>query len=342
MWCTDNRVIKTTIVLAFLFVCCGCVTPSGPRTQSFPEMAPGSTMPWFTPKVPLHSLRFVYALNGRLYMELSQRQDMLSDDVLASFPDLVDWEHEDSVYAANGILPLPLQQQLMKKLPEELGESYCLYYPESNTVEMRELEAVGLRPTGDGFFAGLWGRLGGNTDLQPDDTFSYRPVAIAFRSACLAHAETLEPPFEQVELDLVSMRKMFQPLVTTDEILKVTPIGYMYIEYPDKTMLLARLKGHFKEWLVCLWKNGQTWEPAVFSPWESPLEQIEGGESCGAPNDTKLFLLPDIDGDGSNELLVWTTTSIIYKLKEWGTTDSDGSWKKQYRMEEISRTYFGA
>ena len=49
-----------------------------PRSASgLPATAPGSTLAFFSPKVPLHDLRFVYAIDGRLYTDLSQRQYML-------------------------------------------------------------------------------------------------------------------------------------------------------------------------------------------------------------------------------------------------------------------------
>ena len=79
----------------------------------------------------------------------------------------------------------------------------------------------------------------------------------------------------------------------------------------------------------------------MFSPWESPLERIEGGEACGEPFDTKVFLLPDLDGNGSNELFVWTTTSRIYAIRTRWAKDGPRPMNKQYRLEEISRTYFG-
>ena len=101
--------------------------------------------------------------------------------------------------------------------------------------------------------------------------------------------------------------------------------GKMYVAYPKETLLLAKARGRDMTWLVCLCRNEEAWEPVMFSPWESPLERIEGGEACGEPFDTKVFLLPDLDGNGSNELFVWTTTSRIYAIRTRWAKDGPSS-----------------
>jgi len=335
-------VVRSALLLTCVVCVSGCVSTPLSASPPLEEAAARGTLDWFAPKAALTSLRFVYAIDGRCYMELSNPQRMVDRDLCARYPDETDPDGA-GLWASHGVPGKRMQRRLASRIPEDVGDTYCLYYPDTHEVKMRRIEAIGFRPTGDGWFSGLWARLDGTPSRQPEEAFEYRPVALAFASGVAARAKDLTPPMPRVTLDQDRLRALLQPSVEIyrERIEAFSLVGGMYIDYPETTGLLVRAKGDDTEWFACLWHDGDTWEPAVFYPWEMPLEQTEGGEACGLPNDTKLFLLPDLDGDGSNEVLVWTTTTRLYRLQEWHDRAEDGTWEKAYRLVEVARTYFG-
>jgi len=357
-----SGVVPLCCFLLILLVAC-----SAPRNDSAPPAAQrGSegvgetrssvihdTLGFFSPKVDLHELRFVFFYSGRLFVELSENQEMLLDRLKATYPS---FSIEDHGFMADDLSP-EHQKFVFQNIPEAVGDKYSVLYLKSLRSEGRTLSGIALYPTGDGGFRGFLGLLKGTMD-QGDRIGDRLVVGLAFKSAKKASAKQMHSDEIGQERKSAITKFIHSRLVGTDP--RFVRWAGIYVEYPSiqgvatVVELMSARYGRRIKYLFCVIEGQDNPEGLLIVPFkESPgvlgteergslCFEDPGGETDTTPGKSELFILPDLDGDGANELLVVSTVSRLFQMaREMLFDDKTGTHREQYLMKEIRSVYFG-
>lgn len=314
-----------------------------------------STLSYFSPKVDLSAIRFVFSQDGRLYVELSYAGTMLYEDFKLSFPDFS--ENELSSMFAD-FLSLPQQRFVFENIPDGLGDRYCVLFPDSLRCELLTVSGVTLRPTFEGGFWGFMGMLDGEFSDLPERG----PVAIAFKSTRTGKAKKLgnrvidETKRTQIAQYLSSLRAegklkpVYRPGVTeflrrvdegelkiVDES-KATPYlrrlrgegklevvdgRRIFLQYPDVKGVIARVDIEKRRFLFCLLEEGDTFHVVPFprdftysysAPEGSIVIHDPDGQTDISVRHGEVVILPDLDGNGGNELLLRAPVKALFNI----------------------------
>jgi hypothetical protein len=333
--------------------------------------ADDSTLPYFSPKVDLSALRFVFSGESRLYVELSYDGWMLYEDFKLSFPDF-DENELPGIFA--DFLSLPQQRFVFENIPDGLGDRYCVLFPDSLRCRLLTLSGVTLRPTFEGGFWGFMGILDGEFSDLPDRG----PVAIAFKSGRKGKAKKLgnqvidEAKRTQIAQYLSSLRAegklkpVYRPEVTeflrrvdagevkiVDEA-KATPYlrhlrgegklevvdgRRIFLQYPDVTGVIARVDIEKRRFLFCLLEEGDTFRVVPFpkdfsysysAPEGSIVIHDPDGQTDISVRHGEVVILPDLDGNGGNELLLRAPVEALFSIVR-----DHSSWQPRYVIEVV-------
>ena len=97
----------------------------------------GSTTEYFSPKVSVESMRFLFAENGEYFCELDTPQSML-------FEGLIPLPYKD--YNVEATMKNPVAPEsgkwVLDRIPESIGDSYTLFFPDSFTFESSAFAGV--------------------------------------------------------------------------------------------------------------------------------------------------------------------------------------------------------
>jgi hypothetical protein len=331
-----------------------------------------STLEFFSPKIDLSCIRFVYQWDTGFYVELSNEQSMIKDDFTAAFPDL-SFEACDDLFYGNKQMTKKQKRYLQDHIPETLREQYAVYFPGIRQTGVFNLSAFLPKPRGaagsHGFFGKLEARKGTVPPTLPKDGDIGRDVtALAFPcNVTPGIAKAMDEPVTDPE----TIVRVAQVLSRVEEFKEqsVYECRRIYFEYPDVKGYIAHVRGaitampfnsdgtplpektytYHPSYLFCLVDFNGTLELAPFEK-EDSVEyadygglMIEIGDDDGpacdtTPWNTRVHVLPDLDGDRACELFIDTTVAQIFRIEH----RYDSTKKKFYRaLVLVQSSYYG-
>ena len=329
---------------------------AGPVPVSGDETVYGynSTLAHFSPKTNLSALRFVWFEEGRLYVELNQDARMLYEDFKLAFPDF----DEDELPGIFKSFLSPSQQCFVfANIVEAPGDRFCVFFPHSLRCESLTLSAVTLCPTFEGGFWGFMGILDGDFKELPERW----PVALAFKSTrkCKAKrlgdetvdesgrtriAQYLQNLLAEVDLRSIRPRHVATLLGKVEERkLEIVDARHIFLAYPDVRGVVTQVRIEDMHYLFCLLDEGDTFRVIPFpkdfeyshrAPKGSIVIHDADGETDVSVRHGEMLILPDLDGNGGNELLLRAPISALFGI----VRDDFSSWQPRYVIE-IVRTF---
>jgi len=369
--------LRSLIILMLSVLNCAQNTDAKPSTVAPKDdirqivHADDSTLSYFSPKVDLSAIRFVFSQEGKLYVELSYDGRMLYEDFKLSFPDFNENELP-GIFA--DFLSLPQQRFVFETIPDSLGDPYCVLFPDSLRCKLLTLSGVTLRPTFEGGFWGFMGMLDGEFSDLPERG----PVAIAFKSTRKGKAMKLgnqvidETKRTQIAQYLSGLRAegklkpVYRPEVTeflrrvdegglkiVDES-KATPYlrglrgegklevvdgRRIFLQYPDVKGVIARVDIEKRRYLYCLLEEGDTFRVVPFprdftysysAPDGSIVIHDPDGQTDISVRHGEVVILPDLDGNGGNELLLKAPVDALFSIVR-----DHSSWQPRYVIEVL-------
>lgn len=355
---SSRSVLLITTAASVVLLASGQAFTQG--TDPAPAGGDKHTLEYFSPKVDLGELRFVFHRNGRLFVELSLPQEMLLDSFVASGRTVPPFLEHGGMCED---LPPNDQEYVFRNIPEARGQKYSVLFYESSHCETRTLSGLTLYPTGDGGFRGFLGVLDGRAPepkLIGDDYL----VGLAFNSDTPAKARRM--PAGEIDESrraaiarFVRRRLCAVDLALLDQSVqspKFREWVEIFVEYPtlratlvvvEFTKLEFERERHIK-YLFCVLEQAEGFALIPFT--QSPRHafdaglyyQDDGGQTDVTPVCSELFVLPDIDGNGAHELLVVSTISQLFQLTH-GMVHNIETGKAEYQpfWREIRRVYFG-
>lgn len=349
-----GRHLGFTVGLVCLFVAsffCGVVNAEAESEED--------TLEFFTPKIDLGNIRFAYACRRDPKIELSNEQVMLQAGFEERFPKLKREKLTEQEYEeVTEMLSRRQQRFVFDRITEWRGQRYCLFFPDRLELGLFRLEGIALKPTGDGGLYGFWGRLKhvAGADFREAGPADYCGQPLAFPCHTLRgharpmHKEIADPNSFSALLPTISEHSELEaPLI-----LKCTEF---YLKYPSEKGYLVHVQGdkidgdsrYQQTVLYCLAKIGAGFQLVPF-----PDDGMTGSEKDGGwlldmakegpsydltPYDSKVYVLPDMDGDGGCEIYVVSTVSSVFRVVQEGYSYKTKEW--HHRIKLVTETYFG-
>ena len=356
-----RSVLLFTAAVTVVFLASGQAFPQ----DTGPAPADGNkhTLKYSSPKVALRDLRFVFSEKGRLFVEFMHSQWMVADALIEAHPEFSYDDHERMA----DVLPVEAQRFVFQHIPETLGDEYNVFFPKSFEWQRRALSGVALHPFWQGFMGVLSGAAPEGSRCREDYGFAPLIVGLAFRSAKEALARQM--PHDAISEARKSRIAGFitKKLAGGDpEFLPWVDISVarpkfikwieIFIGYPNVKAVLTVVEvnnapntagGETAQYLFCILerKGGP-----VIVPFDQGAEQaVIGGallyedeETDTSPRDSELFILPDLDGNGGEELLVVSTVSALFTIVSTEDTFREVDERKvKYFVKEVQSAYFG-
>jgi hypothetical protein len=338
-----------------------------PSQAELPTAQAGTcTLPFFAPKIGLPDVHFVYVWKTGAFIELSSEQSMLLDEFLETYPDVSPDTHTPFVSDSR---PLSKKQQhyLSERIPEAIGERYAVYFPDRCETGTYTLNGFVLKPTGDGAFRGFLGRLkpAKGADLPGfafSDTGWRAPLCLAFPCGVVrGRPSRMDEEVAEPE----TLGRVAEVLREVNDFREQTLVSCrrFFLEYPKKRGYLAQVKGaltprdregkpvldatYHPTILFCLAEQAGQLVMVPF-PKDRSVEyeqsgglliEVNDGPACDtSPADTRVYVLPDLDGDGACEFLVDTTVMQFFEFRnKYCRETHEFSW--QIRL--VKESYFG-
>ncbi len=304
------------------------------------------TFEFFSPKVDLGALRFVFGSNDKLYTELNSDQENLFEEYVARFQ----WEDLYARYTSIDV-PLPPDDDaaMMKRIPEQPGDPNTVILFDGGRFIDAKLLGLTLYGSGDGY-RGFLGRLDalGYTGNSGDENY-LRPVGLSLPYRL--NAETRRYKELPAKPMTPEVQKALEEIVAkVNETDKATLLSSatIYYRYPRLSGVCARfsLEGKDSQVVYAFYKEqGIAWRICPFEMDDSHDQSAGGGilefdenSTHFSFRDVELHALPDSDGDGSSEImLVSEYRSILFSLDNKYVSHGD------YQLSFVERRsiYFG-
>jgi hypothetical protein len=356
------------IVIGILAVLAGCTASESPETsESGASQSATDTEAMFSPKISLDRLRFVYHWETGLFMELKDEQAALLDEFLITFPDVGPDTHAPFLKDEER-LTTDQQQFLAERIPEKIGGRYCVYFPDQTSAALYQLSEYALKPTGDGGFRGFLGKLtptaGPVAEVEAPSQGEWPGLtAVAFLSNTTPSkpAPVSEPVTDTATLESIRMKLDKVKELRNQDLYECSKF---YLSYPDSVGYLAKVHGEIgwtesgeaslqreishPSYLFCLARVENGYRLVPF-PQDSmfPAEPFGGlmievsdypGANDLSPGNTKVYVLPDLDGDGSSEMLIDTTVMQLFRFMK---KENELNLSAEWAIELVMESYFG-
>ena len=298
----------------------------------------------------IEKVRFVFASKGTLFCELSSTYESL-----LSLRNAPEWPHIDGDWFTKNLNPAS-QSWVFDQIPESNNDSYCIFDPEKLRTEQRRIDGVAVQATtsiGAYFFMGTLGET--NYYDNPDEAGG-RVIAITMGRTCprldLARLQQYSKP---VLTDGIVETILTSPVHNPGTQLRILTAKRVYFSYPTNEGVVVVLEDeqHGFDYMYFLIRRKEgAWMivPITTTTW---MESIGGGgvvyrehhpEHHFALMDPRLYVLPDLDGDGSDEILI--TSRTIAELCSIGRSTNDENsgamLDREFTVREVREIYFGA
>lgn len=201
----------------------------------------------------------------------------------------------------------PMNERALALVKPNLGDSYCVI-PAGRT----EVESLSLTGAGNGGVTGFVGIL--EEPAEPVESKWFRPIGIALQHEdCEFETEELSIPEDAHD----SLKTFARDELLADRLNRVVPF---YIDRPNRLGALLNLTFADRDVLIGAFQNAEgAWKsipfpaPVVPDPNGFVLENPEG-ENDVAPHDSAVYMMPDIDHNGTNEIFIQSTVSFLFTL----------------------------
>lgn len=287
----------------------------------------------FTPHAGLQSVRFGYVEQGRVACELSDDYKAIYD-VLEKNPEYSDNNHDP--YVAD--LSADDRDYAVKHVMENIGDIYTLFFPQTYTFSQARLSDLTLLFTGLGTYGGIMGIL---DVADPSGLPENESTVLVFPTdfAERARASKPERPAETSSVYQGAKQFLSDVLSEEPEILRVeflsTRDGLVFL-----AVLLRRLLDD-NTYLYCVCLEDGAWKTISPDPCAESCDNtncmfiskdkigviVDSGRSDThvAMSSGELYILPDIDGDGFNEVFSHANAYDILSEISSNTSRTGGS-----------------
>lgn len=296
------------------------------------------------PKVKLENIRIAFSSKDSLYFDLSGDYTPLTNTYFKEHPS---WEPESERLTPG------IQKAFFESIKEKPGEKFLILNPFSLETCRVELSELILRAnTGD--WTGVQGMVKSTPAVARFKSSFYDPhgevwkdgLVLPERRAVRLKREVSEHTSSSDVGEMLDLIRKSDELEAPEHV----DTRNVFFRFPNVRATLLRVRGkdiyqdEFKtrkvfpepyEYVYLFAKDGAGWREVPFrdpNGFYSAKKLVEGGEYCGAPYNTRIAILPDLDHDGGEEIFFSTTETELFALRAF-----DG-W---YRAELSAGIYFG-
>lgn len=205
-----------------------------------------------------------------------------------------------------------MRNRAIELVQPNIGDSYCVVFTNPATAETLSFANIGFMPDGGGGVSGFVGIL--ENPEEPVQNEWLRPIGIALhREECDFETDELSIPENARE----SLKTFAKDELLADRLNRVTPF---YIDRPNRMGALLNLTFADRDVLIGAFQNEHgAWTPIPFPTPVVPdangfvLENPDGANDV-APYDSAVYVMPDVDHNGANELFIQSTVSFLFTL----------------------------
>ncbi len=295
----------------------------------------------FPSKTPLSEVRFVLCNEGRLFTELTEEYDKVLEPFVESDSDLALLDEG----FMNTRLDRSIQDRVFASIREKAGDVYSVLLLDGFICRSNTLRGTAVISSGDGY-RGFVGAL----DEYPRELTwrgSDRQVCgLSFKGTVgiLGGIAPSKPSPRSDDDEIV--REACSFLSLSNGHLQFT--WDVYCRFPNDKGVLAVVRDNStgNEFLQPMMKSGSTWLPLSmkrttgeeYGNFEYLTANPQSGFYMTAP---QLFVLPDIDGNGADEILVTSEiVNILFSIEPSSKTGETESGTAPYILREVRRLSF--
>lgn len=304
--------------------------PDQPRTNAY-----------FFPKVPLSDLRFAYRFGLAFGIELDREMHATVPFLEESGLD-VGWAHRECLTSSE-------EETLFGRIPQEKGQSYAIAVPELESVKLLSTTGIALMPYENWNFLLT---LGERSRINAEDIAdSIYPVGLAFPAEPeQSYTYKALGGEELSDAEVLSVEDILRSGLAQD--FTIISCRRIYVDYPEKkgAAVLLRFQAapsESKTLLFVVYERLQGLALARFEVRGSHvvdqgfLFEEYPADFCAAMRNSRLHILPDLNGNGANELLVISTRSFLLSLERGPAPLEQAQGGPDIIAKEISSVYHG-
>jgi hypothetical protein len=221
----------------------------------------------------------------------------------------------------HGELPGPLAERVLGSLPYKQDDEFSLLLIDSLEWRWERLGGLALHNTGDGVdgFAGILGKQGACT--TPAGKSWRKLYALAWKGHI--KRDINRPARQYGEKERGELEKAFLSLASGYQG-KVERVNEVFFHCPDKAGVLltcSNSENKSEMDLFCLIADRGGWSLVPFVDVPYPVKggvvfrHADGTGHGGVYMDSELHVVPDLDGDGADEILFTSNTAtILYRI----------------------------
>lgn len=286
-----------------------------------------ATNEFFYPKIDLKSLRFAFPYRGKMAFKI-QEQSLWGDFVKET------GFEADTFNACTDDLTAQQENWLLKRGDEARIPRWGLLNPKTYETKCLPFQGMTVAP---GESASLVALLGSDRKLSdwkaPKDDRIVE--ALAFPCAEKPRAQQMHKEENDAQV-LTALRTFLNQEIPEARLAECYQV---YVSYPDKIAHLITFYVGEEKILALISRQGAGY---VFNPMRlKRAESRLGGMTMEHANPswdtalhhTQIFILPDIDGNGSNEIYIHSTISFVMSIIQEGSGPAT--------LEEIQSFYVG-
>lgn len=288
-------------------------------------------------------LRFVYKYGNQCYIDIIDRERDTFSEFAEEFSPLP--QPTSSLFVE--MLPQEQSFWILERIPERIHERYLVYEFKQKRVSRFEMIGLTLSPTGDGGFNGFFGVLKpvGKAPHEELGNVGLRPLGVAVRDTKRARRAVADFS-RQHESDASANTedaRGFLSSAASVGLHDVQAVGALRVKDAEAVTILTASNDAGEGLLFAAAKLRGQWAvvPFVESTSDSRecheslvIEDI--GESDVSMHDTRILIVPDIDGSGKERLMVISTVSQVFEP----SLESRGG-AMHWSLLGILKSYFG-